>query len=395
MKSAARFPRARRALLAAALGAAALASVAGAAEDGWQWPLPAFFPLPHVPEHNPMNAAKVALGRHLFYDTRLSGNGTMACASCHEQARAFTDGKTVAVGATGEAHTRNAQGLANVAYLPTLTWANPALVSLEQQMQVPLFGTDPVEMGIDDGNKQVVLDRLAAEPLYQDLFARAFPQAEPRISWERVIQAIAAFERTLISGDSQYDRYLRGEAELSDAETRGMELFFGEKAECFHCHGSFNFNDQVIHARSRTVETPFHNTGLYNIGGTGAFPEPNRGVYELTQRDEDMGAFRAPSLRNVEVTAPYMHDGSVPTLEAVLDFYAAGGRVIAHGPLAGDGRMNPYKNDFINRIELSAEERADLIAFLKTLTDHAFLTNPAFANPFTTRAGDGATGATP
>lgn len=163
-----------------------------------------------------------------------------------------------------------------------------------------------------------------------------------------------------------------------------MNLFFGEKAECFHCHSSFNFNDQTVHAGSRMVETPFHNTGLYNIGGTGAFPEPNRGVYELTQLVKDMGKFRAPSLRNVEVTGPYMHDGSIATLEDVLDFYAAGGRNITSGPHAGDGRANPYKNDFINQINLTAQERADIVAFLKSLTDQDLLTNPKLSDPFAT-----------
>jgi cytochrome c peroxidase len=161
-----------------------------------------------------------------------------------------------------------------------------------------------------------------------------------------------------------------------------MNLFFGEKAECFHCHGSPNFNDQFVHATTRVLETPFHNTGLYNIGGTGAFPEPNRGVFELTGLPKDMGMFRAQSLRNIAVTAPYMHDGSIATLEDVLDFYAAGGRNITSGPHAGDGRKNPLKSDLITLINLDAQEKADLVAFLKTLTDHDFLTNPKFADPF-------------
>lgn len=361
------------------LTTAALAWASGAV---WNWVLPAFFPEPRVPDTNPMSAEKVELGRHLFYDQRLSGNGTQSCASCHIQARAFTDGLAVAVGSTGEAHPRNSQGLANVAYLPTLTWANPALVTLEKQMEVPLFGTDPVEMGIHDGNRDEVLARLSGDAGYRQRFARAYPGQTTPVTWGNVIHAIAAFQRTLMSGNSRYDQSLRGEVTLTAAETRGQELFFGEKAECFHCHGSFNFNDQSIHAKSRLVETPFHNTGLYNVGGTGAFPEPNRGVFELTHKPEDMGAFRAPSLRNVEVTAPYMHDGSIATLEAVVDFYAAGGRVITSGQHAGDGRANPHKNDLINRIDLNTDERADLVAFLKTLTDHGFLTDPRFSDPF-------------
>ena len=348
----------------------------------WRWELPAHFPVPKVPESNPMSEAKVDLGRHLFYDRRLSGNGTQSCASCHHQDKAFTDGLGTAIGSTGMAHPRGAQGLANVAYHATLTWANPSLVTLEKQMEVPLFGDDPVEMGVNDHNRAEVLARLHAEPVYAAKFAAAFPEAAQPMGWGQVIQAIASFQRTLLSGHSRYDQYLQGKAQLTVPETRGMALFFGEKAECFHCHGSFNFNDQIVHAASRVVETPFHNTGLYNLGGTGAFPEHNRGVFELTALVKDMGAFRAPSLRNVEVTAPYMHDGSVATLEAVLDFYADGGRRIASGPYAGDGRLNPHKSELISLIDLNAQDKSDLVAFLKTLTDHEFLQNPLYADPW-------------
>lgn len=352
----------------------------------WSFQLPAFFPVPKVPEDNPMSAQKVALGRFLFYDKRLSGNGTQACAGCHHQDKAFTDGRALALGSTGEDHPRSSQGLANVAYNATLTWANPTLVTLERQMETPLFGERPVEMGVNDLNKAEVLGRIVADPMYQSLFAAAFPGDAQPVSWGNIVKAIAVFERTLLSGNSRYDRYLRGELALSESEERGRQLFFGEKAECFHCHGSFNFNDQIVHAGSRQVETPFHNTGLYNIDGQGGFPEPNRGILELTGRPADMGKFRAPSLRNVEVTAPYMHDGSIASLEAVLDFYAAGGRVISSGPHAGDGRLNPFKSDLISLIQLNATEKADIVAFLKTLTDHDFLQNPDFSDPFQTAA---------
>lgn len=350
--------------------------------DGWQWTLPAYFPVPKVPESNPMSEAKVDLGRHLFYDRRLSGNGTQSCASCHHQEKAFTDGLGQAVGSTGMVHPRGAQGLANVVYNATLTWANPSLVTLEKQMEVPLFGDDPVEMGVNDHNRAEVLERLRAEPLYTPKFAAAFPSVATPIDWGHVIQAIASFQRSLLSGHSRYDQYLQGKVQLSVPETRGMALFFGEKAECFHCHGSFNFNDQIVHAASRVVETPFHNTGLYNLGGTGAFPEHNRGVFELTALVKDMGFFRAPSLRNVEVTAPYMHDGTIATLEEVLDFYAAGGRNVTTGPHAGDGRQNPHKSELVSLIDLNAQDKSDIVAFLKTLTDHEFLTDSRYANPW-------------
>lgn len=358
---------------------------AGGGQGGgsaWQWLLPTGFPAPRVPEDNAMSVARVELGRFLFYERRLSGNASQSCADCHHQDKAFTDGRAVAIGSTGEAHPRNSQGLANVAYNATLTWANPSLVTLERQMETPLFGENPVEMGINDHNKAEVLARFAGDPDYARRFAEAFPGESTPVSWGNVVKAIASFQRTLLSGNSRYDRYLRGQIVLSASEERGRQLFFGEKAECFHCHGSFNFNDQIVHAGSRVVETPFHNTGLYNIDGNGGFPEPNRGVIELTGRADDMGKFRAPSLRNVELTAPYMHDGSIATLEEVLDFYAAGGRVIASGPHAGDGRLNPYKSDLISLIQLDTGERADLVAFLKTLTDHEFIQDARFSNPF-------------
>jgi cytochrome c peroxidase len=382
------------ATLVAALGG--LAACGGGGTDlvetrssvgGWVWSLPAYFPQPKVPAENPLSAEKAELGRFLFYDRRLSGNGQQACAGCHLQALAFTDGLAQAIGSTGERHPRSAQPLSNVVYNATLTWANPSLVTLERQMETPLFGESPVEMGVTDANKDAVLQRLVDDTTisaYPQRFAAAFPGEAQPIGWGNVIKAIAAFQRTLISGNSRYDQWLAGTASLNAQEQRGVNLFFGEKAECFHCHGSFNFNDQIVHAGSRIVETPFSNTGLYNIGGTGAFPEPNRGVFELTAKATDMGKFRAASLRNVEVTAPYMHDGTVATLEDVLRFYAAGGRNLTSGPNAGDGRANPFKSDLIARIDLSEQEQADIVAFLKTLTDHEFLTNPRHADPFAT-----------
>ncbi len=355
----------------------------GATDDtGWRWVLPAGFPEPAVPPDNPMRAAKVDLGRHLFCDKRLSGNGSLACAGCHLQALAFTDGQALATGATGEHTPRSSQHLGNVAYSPTLTWANPSLLSLERQMEVPLFGDNPVEMGVNDSNKALVLQRFKDAPLYRQKFTTAFGIGQDAFTWDNVIKAIASFQRTLISGNSRYDQFMAGKTALTATERRGLDLYFGEKAECHHCHGSFNFNDQVVDASTRVLEKPFHNTGLYNIDGKGAFPEPNRGVFELSGQPQDMGAFRAPSLRNVALTAPYMHDGSIPTLEGVLDFYTDGGRHLTSGPLQGDGRRNPYKSELITLIELNPQEKAAIVAFLKTLSDSDFLTNPALSDPF-------------
>ncbi|QRF90591.1 di-heme enzyme [Alcaligenes faecalis] len=351
-------------------------------QGDWTWVLPSHVPEPRVPEHNPMSKAKVELGRHLFYDTRLSVNNSVSCASCHVQQRAFTDGRPTAIGATGEHTHRNALGLANSAWHGTYNWANPATVSLEQQMETPLFGDDPIEMGVNDGNRQEILKRLRSEPVYPPLFKTAFEHDAEPLTMANIIKAISAFQRSMVSVDSRYDRYLQGQDALTESEERGMTLFFGEKAECHHCHGSFNFNDQVVHKRSRFLEMPFHNDGLYNLDGKGAYPFPNRGVFESTALPQDMGAFRAPSLRNVEVTGPYMHDGSVATLAEVIEQYSQGGRLIDKGPYKGDGRLNPYKSGLISKIDFSEQEKEDLLNFLKTLTDQTFLNTPTLSNPW-------------
>lgn len=388
----------RAAAAAAALGAAAwgAVSVADSAVPArtakparsapvWQWHLPQGFPTPRVPRDNPMTAEKVELGRFLFYDTRLSGNGKQACGSCHMQELAFTDGLAQAVGSTGETHPRSSQSLTNVAFNSTLTWANPSLVRLEKQMEVPLFGERPIEMGVNDANKGRVLARFKRDGWYRGQFAKAFPGQKRPVNWRNVVLAISAFQRTIVSGDSRYDRMLSGTAKFTPAEARGAELFFGERAECHHCHGGFNFSEQVNYVGTREVNTIFRNTGLYNVDGQGGFPEPNRGVFELTNRPEDMGAFRAPTLRNIAVTAPYMHDGSVATLQDVVNSYAEGGRLITTGPLAGDGRANPHKDPLISGITLTEQDKSDLVAFLGTLTDRRFLTRKDLSNPFLSR----------
>lgn len=368
------------------------ATVAAIAEPpapatGWTWDLPSYIPLPREAADNPMSEAKFQLGRHLFYDTRLSGNGAISCASCHLQERAFTDGRSTSIGATGEHTPRNAPSLVNAVWRATFTWANPALVTFESQMDGPMLGEHPVEMGVTDANKPEILARLRADPYYPQHFKEAFPDAGNPMTFASIVKAIATFERGIVSFDSRYDQYLQGKATLSAAEQRGHDLFFGEKGECHHCHGSSNFDDQFAHAKSREVETPFHNTGLYNIDGKGGYPAPNRGLYEMTGNPDDMGKFRAPSLRNVAVTGPYMHDGSVATLEDVVEIYAQGGRNIETGPDVGDGRFSPVKSDLIVKIDLSPQEKADLVAFLNTLTDETLLGSPRFSDPWTGNAG--------
>ncbi len=350
-------------------------------DSEWQWDLPTDLPPPQVPAENPMHSAKVELGRWLFYDTRLSGNQTMSCGSCHIQALAFTDGKPRSIGSTGEIHPRSSMSLVNVAYASRLDWANPLMDRLEDQALTPLLGDNPVEMGLGGHEDRVV--EILHEERYSDLVTRAFPTDADPHSLLNAVRAIASFVRTITSFDSPYDRYLAGEADaISDSAVRGMDLFFSERLECFHCHGGFNFTDSTSHVNTRIERVGYHNTGLYNVDGNGAYPSNNTGLFDMTGERRDMGRFKAPTLRNIAVTAPYMHDGSAATLDDVIAHYQRGGRRVDDGPNAGDGRLSPFKSEFVTGFELSEDERADLIAFLESLTDESVLSNPDLADPF-------------
>jgi cytochrome c peroxidase len=362
------------------------AVIARLSNTDYDWQLPAGFPKPVVPKDNPMSEAKFELGRYLFYEVRLSGNGTQSCASCHAQKLAFTDGKVVAVGSTGDKHPRNSQSLANAAYNATLTWANPLLKTIEQQIHIPMFGEFPVEMGIT-GNEEEVLARIKQDARYTQMFAMAFPNEAEPISYKTVVYALASFTRGLISFNSPYDQQRNGSARvMSESALRGKQLFFSEALECHHCHTSFNLTASTKHENTTFEEMPFFNTGLYNLDGKGAYPPNNRGAMALTNDPADMGRFRPPTLRNVSITAPYMHDGSLKTLDEVIRFYERGGRKIDSGANAGDGRLSPLKNGLVAGFVLTDAEREDLIAFLHALTDEDFLTNPRFSDPFAVQA---------
>ena len=369
----------RRVVLASSL----LLAACEAAAEPYAWDLPAALPEPHVPDDNPMTADKVELGRYIFYDKRLSYNETVACATCHEQARAFTDGKPTNEGASGQQLARNAMSLTNVAYMSVYTWANPKLADLEEQALVPMFGDFPIELGVQR-DTPAVLRRFADDPTYQELFLAAFPEDEDPFTVERITQALGAFERTLISGDSPYDRYtyVGDEDAMSAAALRGMDLFFSEVAECYHCHAGPNFSTSFRSLTTEAGPPDFQNNGLYNLDATGAYPHGNGGLYEFTGDLRDQGKFRVPTLRNIALTAPYMHDGSIATLAEVVDHYAAGGRDTVEGPLAGDGRKNPNKSPLVRPMAISAQDRADLVAFLESLTDEGFVTDPRFSDPF-------------
>ncbi|MGZ7040917.1 MAG: cytochrome c peroxidase, partial [Thermoanaerobaculia bacterium] len=263
----------------------------------YNWQLPAGFPLP-IAGANQQTQEKFDLGRRLFYDKRLSLNGSQSCADCHQQRFAFTDGRARAVGSTGQQHSRNAMTLTNAAYNATYTWENTRIRTLEQQALIPMRNEHPIELGVRGHEKEIV-SRLAADPVYTRMFASAFAERRPlRIS--NVTKAIAAFERGLISGRSPYDRLVYGgeEKALAPAAWRGMQLFFSARAGCSACHQGFNFSGDVRYAGKPEI-TP-----------------------RLVSNGVTAGEFRVPTLRNIALTAPYMHDGSVATLREVVDRYA-------------------------------------------------------------------------
>jgi len=368
------------------VGAGCGSSDAASAPEEWVWDLPEGRLPPRVPADNPMSKAKVELGRFLFYDKRLSANETQSCGSCHQQELAFADGLAQAEGSTGEIHPRNSMMLANAGYAASLTWANDVLDRLEEQALVPMFGETPVELGMA-GMEDELLRRMREDERYPEMFAAAFPTEEDPIVLGNITKAIGAFQRQLTSFNSKYDRRTPDDR-LSESEQRGLALFFGEKLECFHCHGGFLFSQASDHEQNTFDQKAFMNNGLYNLDEDGSYPRGNEGLYDMTFDPADKGRFKPPSLRNIEVTAPYMHDGSIATLEEVLDHYARGGRLVPEGTLingqdvSGDGRDNPNKSAFITGFALSEQEREDVLAFLRALTDEEFLTNPAYSDPF-------------
>ena len=346
------------------------------------WSLPAGWSPPVVPSDNLMSAAKVELGRRLFFDPRLSGNGSQSCASCHRQEFAFADAKNIPLGSTGEPHPRNSMGLANASYLPFLTWADAEVRTLETQALVPMFGERPVELGLA-GREPELLARLRAEPVYQKLFPVSFPADADPFSVRNVTRALATFQRTLVSANSPFDRAMRGEpGAMSESARRGEQLFRSPRLHCAECHGGPLFTNAGAPGGIPGSALPFFNTGLYNVDGAGAYPSGNGGLFERTGNPRDMGRFRAPSLRNLAFTFPFMHDGSVSTLGDFVDHYARGGRLVPIGPRAGDGKTSPLKDPRITGFALSPGERADLIAFLQALSDSAFVRDPRFANPW-------------
>jgi cytochrome c peroxidase len=346
--------------------------------------VPARLPLPAYPDSNLPTAEKVALGRRLFYEKGLSGNGTQSCGTCHLQQRAFADDKRTPTGSTGQVLHRNSPGLQNVAYFSTLTWANGGLRDLETQIPVPIRADNPVELGVSDGLRDEVLARFDTDPAYAAEFADAFPASAPGVTIEKIVLALATFCRTLVSADSPYDNYVGGDRSALNAEQRrGLALFNGERFECFHCHNGTNLTVSYRDMGSDpgNIRYPFFNNGLYNVGGDGSYPAYDQGLYDLTFDPDDRGLFRPPSLRNVALTAPYMHDGSIESLREVVEHYAAGGRVLDSSDYAGDGRTSPLKSGLVRGFRVSEEEIDDVVAFLESLTDSSFINDPRLSDP--------------
>ena len=316
-----------------------------------------------LPDDNPTTQEGVALGRMLFYEKKLSANSSISCASCHEQRLAFTDGRRLSLGMNNQLTFRNSMSLANLLWVRNFFWDGRA-GSLEEQAVFPL--TDSHEMGQTLEKSAAKLQKTA---LYPPLFRSAFGSAH--ITKEHIVKAIAQFERTLISANSPYDRYLAGTYQPTQQELRGMALFMNHPdpqknirgANCGHCHGG-----------PKTFKELFHNNGLDSVFA-------DKGRENFTKDAADRARFRVPTLRNIALTAPYMHDGRFSSLEQVLDHYNA--HVIS-SPTLSSFLQNTSNAPNGTTLQLTDTEKADIIAFLHLLTDKQFVTNPAFSNPFVT-----------
>ncbi|WP_174296305.1 cytochrome-c peroxidase [Sphingomonas bacterium] len=315
------------------LGLAIAALILTAAAPPWEWGSPVGLRPPRVPADNPMSVAKVELGRRLFYDADLLIDGTMACATCHEQHRAFADGNATHAGVHGDPGRRNVPGLANVAWLRSLTWGDSRITSLETQAAVPVIGKTPIEMGMA-GEEAEIARRQSRDSCYPAMFTRAFPGSDT-IDFAHVAKALAAFERTLVSFDTPYDAYARGDLSAMSAEAvAGSKLF---DSDCRSCHSGPLLTDQKFH----------------RMGST---PGSDAGLGEITRRTKDIGRFRSPSLRNVELTGPYFHDGSAKTIADAI-------------------RLHPHTANLYDA------QVAQITAFLKSLTDRRFVTNTRYSLP--------------
>lgn len=311
---------------------------------------------PPFPANNPPTPMKIELGRRLFYDGDLSWDGTMSCATCHEQKRGFTDPNKTRAGFDGQPGERNIQTLANVGWFKSLTWGGPQVDTLEHQALIPIEGLVPVEMGFAGRPEGTLAQRLKDQACYPELFAAAFPERGGKIDMDTITMALSVFQRSLVSLDAPYDRYRRGDKAAISAEAKRGEKLFADK-QCASCHAGPHFTDAALPG-VKAKET-FHRLAWPAEEGE------DYGLGRITQKEEDIGKFRTPGLRNVALSAPYMHNGELATLpEAVRHHYADAN--------AGDARL---------KLAVSDAEVGDLVAFLETLTDRGFVSDARFARP--------------
>lgn len=334
--------------------------------DEYSLPIPEGVLPPIIPDDNPLSQAKVALGQKLYFDQRLSVDNSVSCATCHDPRKGFTDGKPVAEGVKQQKGARNSPTVLNAAYFEQQFWDGRAEM-LEDQAILPLI--NPVEMAMP--SHSAVEEKLRALPEYPPLFQKAF--GKPEITIVRVGQAIASFERTLISFSAPIDHFLIGKKNaISDAAKRGWDLFNG-KARCNTCHGYVDvvptFTDNKYHnigvgakhrdfsALAREAQHAMQKGDPKIIDELALKPHFSElGRFLITKEQKDMGAFKTPGLRNLELTAPYMHDGSEATLLDVINFYDRG------------GENNPFLDGGIRPLHLTDQEKADLVELMKTFT---------------------------
>jgi cytochrome c peroxidase len=318
------------------------------------------FPPPPIAADNPLTNEGVALGKMLFYDTRLSKNGEMSCATCHVQGDGFSDINRFSEGVEGELGGRQAMAVFNMAWHRNGFFWDGRAPLLRDQSLLPI--QDPLEMNETLEN---VVSKLEADPQYKDQFIRAFGSDE--ITSERMSLAMEQFMNSIVSVNAKWDQVLAGTASFTESEQRGRELFFEEfdpitqtgGAECFHCHGGFNFTNDKYMNNGLDAEADWTDLGLYDV----------------TEDANDKAKFKTPSLRNIELTPPYMHDGRFATLEEVIDHYNEG---VVHS-----STIDPLMQFNLNPgLLLTEQDKADLVAFLKTLTDQDFIENTEYQSPF-------------
>lgn len=322
---------------------------------------------------------QIALGKQLFFDNRLSYNGTKSCGSCHDPKFAFTDGYRKSITVSGDNVLHNSPSLINISVQHYFDWANPSVTSLEKQHERPLFNEQPPELGANK-NKEAIIQKLSGDQFYNQSFKEIYGDEKVPVSFTTIIKSIAAFVESLQSLQSPYDSFVAGNNNaISVSAKKGMQLFFSEKLKCASCHTPPYF---TMAAQTGNTDSIYFNIGLYNVLNTGLYPSFDNGLIMVTGKTADDGKYKTPSLRNVALTAPYMHDGSVSRIEEVIENYARGGRNIISGPYTGDGKNNRNKDKKIAGFSINAEEKQDLINFLYSLTDSTVLTNPAFQNPY-------------